>query len=126
MAKIGRPTRLIAYDTDINIAARARAARRRSSGSCARARSSTPRIIAVVGGIMLYTLATRDSHGISVIHDRNPIFVRLSDGAMRNAYTMRIAQQAAGDARSFALGVDGLPGAQRRGRRRAAARRTAA
>jgi len=26
--------------------------------------------------IMLYTLATRSSEGISVIHDRNPIFVR--------------------------------------------------
>ena len=39
---------------------------------------------------MLYTLATRDSEGISVIHDRNPIFVRLADGAIRNAYTVRI------------------------------------
>ena len=47
-------------------------------------------IIAIAGGIMIYALATRDSEGISVIHDRNPMFVRLSDGAIRNAYTMRI------------------------------------
>ena len=50
-------------------------------------------IIAIVGGVMLYTLATRDSEGINVIHDRNPIFVRLSDGALRNAYTMRIVNK---------------------------------
>ena len=47
-------------------------------------------IIALVGGVMLYTLPTRDSEGVSVIHDRNPMFVRLSDGALRNAYTIRI------------------------------------
>ena len=37
--------------------------------------------------------ATRDSEGISVIHDRNPMYVRLSDGAMRNAYTIRIVNK---------------------------------
>ena len=60
-------------------------------------------IIAVVGGIMLYTLATRDSEGISVIHDRNPMFVRLSDGAMRNGYTIRILNKQLKQ-REFALG----------------------
>ena len=42
---------------------------------------------------MLYTLATRDSEGISVIHDRNPMYVRLSDGALRNGYTIRIVNK---------------------------------
>jgi polyferredoxin len=64
-------------------------------------------IIAVVGGIMLYTLATRSSEGISVIHDRNPMFVRLSDGEIRNGFTVRILNKAL-VARDFALTVDGL------------------
>ncbi|MGA8997356.1 MAG: FixG Ig-like domain-containing protein, partial [Pseudolabrys sp.] len=65
-------------------------------------------IIAVVGGIMLYTLATRDSEGISVIHDRNPMYVRLSDGALRNGYIIRIVNKQL-KYRDFIVSVDGLP-----------------
>ena len=39
---------------------------------------------------MIYALATRSNDGVSVLHDRNPLFVRLSDGSLRNAYTVRI------------------------------------
>jgi polyferredoxin len=65
-------------------------------------------IVVTVGGMMIYTLATRDSEGISVIHDRNPMFVRLSDGSLRNAYTIRIANKQLKH-RDFILSVDGLP-----------------
>ena len=66
-------------------------------------------VIAVVGGVMmLYTLATRESEGISVIHDRNPMFVRLSDGAMRNGYTIRIVNKQLRQ-RDFILAFNGLP-----------------
>ena len=64
-------------------------------------------VIALVGGVMLYALATRQEQAISVIHDRNPMFVRLSDGALRNAYTVRILNKTL-EPRSFALTVDGL------------------
>ena len=57
---------------------------------------------------MLYTLATRNSEGISVIHDRNPMFVRLSDGELRNGYTVRILNKSL-EPRRFMLTVDGLP-----------------
>ena len=57
---------------------------------------------------MLYTLATRDSEGISVIHDRNPMFVRLSDGSLRNGYTIRIVNKQL-KSRDFIVAVDGLP-----------------
>ena len=67
-----------------------------------------PPIIAIAGGIMLYMLATRDSEGISVIHDRNPMYVRLSDGALRNAYTIRIVNKQL-KYRDFIISVDGLP-----------------
>ena len=107
MAKIDRPPRLIAYDTDVNI-------RRRGEGKQALYRPIRPRtlfyaaIIGVVGAVMLYTLATRNSEGISVIHDRNPMFVRLSDGELRNGYTVRILNKSL-EPRQFVLTVDGLP-----------------
>jgi len=107
MAKLGRTTGLIAYDTDINI-------KRRMEGKQAFFKLVRWRtvlyaaIIAIAGGIMIYTLATRDSEGISVIHDRNPMFVRLSDGALRNGYTIRIVNKQL-KSRDFILSVDGLP-----------------
>ena len=73
-------------------------------------------IIALVGGMMTFTLATRSAQAISVIHDRNPVFVRLSDGAIRNAYTVRISNKRAETARVHA---------QHLGSRRLAARRGA-
>jgi cytochrome c oxidase accessory protein FixG len=108
MAKIGRPPRLIAYDTDVNV-------KRHAEGLAPEYRFARVRtllyvaIIAAVGGIMTYTLVTRQAQGLSVIHDRNPIFVRLSDGALRNAYTVRISNKRS-DRREFALSLSGLPG----------------
>jgi cytochrome c oxidase accessory protein FixG len=107
MEKLDRPTGLIAYDTDMNI-------KRRMEGGTAvvnwlRLRTVLyAAVIAVVGGVMLYVLATRDSEGISVIHDRNPMYVRLSDGALRNAYTIRIVNKQL-KYRDFIISIDGLP-----------------
>jgi cytochrome c oxidase accessory protein FixG len=107
MKKIGRAPRLIAYDTDLNI-------KQRIEGGKAFYKPVRMRtvlyaaIIAIVGGIMVYTLATRDSEGISVIHDRNPMYVRLSDGALRNGYTIRIVNKQL-KSRDFIVSVDGLP-----------------
>jgi len=58
---------------------------------------------------MLYTLATRSTIGINVLHERNPLFVQLADGGVRNDYTVRLLNK--GAARSFALDVSGVPGA---------------
>jgi len=107
MTKIGRATGLIGYDTDINI-------KRRLEGKPGFVKIMRMRtvlyaaIIAVCGGIMVYTLATRESEGISSIHDRNPMFVRLSDGAVRNGYTIRIVNKQLRK-RDFILALDGLP-----------------
>ena len=57
---------------------------------------------------MIYNLATRDGEGISVIHDRNPMYVRLSDGALRNGYTIRIVNKQL-KYREFMVAVTGLP-----------------
>lgn len=106
MAKLNRPTRLIAYDTEINI-------KRRAEGKSSifkpiRARTVLyAAIITIVGGLMLYALLTRAPFTVSVIHDRNPIFVKLSDGHIRNAYTVRIANMLTTQ-RAFTLEVEGL------------------
>jgi cytochrome c oxidase accessory protein FixG len=106
MAKIGRPPRLIAYDTDLNI--KLRESGKQPVFKIVRMRTVLyAAIIALVGAIMLYSLATRQIESISVIHDRNPVFVRLSDGELRNGYTVRILNKAL-ETRAFALTVEGL------------------
>jgi cytochrome c oxidase accessory protein FixG len=105
MRKLGRPTGLIGYDNDINI-------HRRQAGELPIYRIIRPRtiiysaLITVVGGIMLYTLATRSLLGLSVLHDRNPVAVKLSDGAIRNAYTLRLLNKR-GFERVIAIDIDG-------------------
>ncbi|MCP8940848.1 cytochrome c oxidase accessory protein CcoG [Alsobacter sp. SYSU M60028] len=109
MKEIGRPTGLIGYDTDINIACRA-------SGKPTVRKVVRPRtilyaaVIGTVGAIMLYALLTRPTMDLSVLHERNPLFTRLSDGSVRNDYTVRLLNKRPID-RSFELGISGLPGA---------------
>jgi len=106
MGKLNRPSRLIAFDTDLNIKARLEG--KQPFYRLIRSRTLLyAAIIVVVGGAMLFELATRDSEGISVIHDRNPMYVRLSDGALRNAYTIRIVNKQL-KYRDFIVSVDGL------------------
>jgi cytochrome c oxidase accessory protein FixG len=108
MEKIGRPQRLIAYDTDLNIKRRQRG--ENSIYNVVRARTILyVALIVVVGGAMMLTLAMRHNEAISVIHDRNPLFVRLADGAVRNAYTIRIINKRR-ETREFRLSVAGVSG----------------
>lgn len=110
MVKLGRPTGLIAYDTEANC-------RRRAEGQPPRQRILRPRTIAYgllvagIGGFMLTTLATRSFTGMNVLHDRNPLFVTLSDGGIRNGYTVRVINKRP-FARDLTLAVEGLPGAR--------------
>jgi len=107
MTRIGKPTGLIAYDTDENI-------QRRIDGKepvyeIVRVRTVVyAAIIAFIGAIMLFALLTRDFAGINVLHDRNPIFVTQSDGSVRNGYTVRLLNKRA-HARHFMLHVEGMP-----------------
>ena len=63
-------------------------------------------MIAAVGAIMLYALLTRTLLDINVLHDRNPVAVKLSDGSIRNAYTVRLLNKRGFD-RVIAIDVDG-------------------
>ncbi|QFU16110.1 cytochrome c oxidase accessory protein CcoG [Microvirga thermotolerans] len=110
MAKIGRAPNLIAYDTDMNVQARI-------EGRPETRRIVRPRtilyagLIVTVGAIMLVSLAMRHTTDLSVMHDRNPLFVRLSDGSIRNGFTIRVANKNL-EERRYALEVEGLPDAR--------------
>jgi cytochrome c oxidase accessory protein FixG len=110
MEKVDRPTRLIAYDNDINSV-------RRAEGRAPIYRIVRPRtliyagIIAMAGSIMLYALLTRDYLDVSVRHDRNPLFVALSDGSIRNAYGVHLLNKRTVPA-AIELDVEGLPNAE--------------
>ena len=110
MRKLGREERLIAYDTDVNIA-------RRIEGKGNVFRPVRFRtilytvLILGISGLMAGKFMTRADASLAVIHDRNPLFVALSDGGIRNAYTVRFANMAPRD-RVFTLLVQGLPGAK--------------
>lgn len=111
MRKIGKPERLIGYDTDINIERRAR-------GEAAVYKFLRPRtliyvvLIVLAATIMGWRLSTRATMGINVIHDRNPQFVINSDGSVRNGYTVRLLNMNP-ETRLFQLEVTGLPAGSR-------------
>ena len=106
MDKIGLPHGLIAYDTEANIT-------RRMRGEKARYRFVRPRtmlyaaVIAIVGLLMVFGLATRETVELDVIRDRNPDFVTLADGAVRNGYTIKLMNRA-DISRDFILDFGGL------------------
>ena len=106
MMRVERPSALIAYDTDANVL-------RRAKGEGAHFRFVRPRTIAyavvlgIVSLIMLGALVTRSTIDLDVIRDRNPNFVTLADGSVRNAYTLKLMNRA-DRPRDFYLTLDGV------------------
>jgi len=106
MGRIGQPLRLIAYDTEANIL-------RRQVGKPVQYRFARPRtilygaVLVAVAAVMLLTLTFRHTLDLDVIRDRNPDYVRLADGAVRNAYTLKLMNRS-GEARDLRLSVSGI------------------
>ncbi len=67
-------------------------------------------VVAVIGLAMLVVLMLRDRLDISVLHDRNPVFVMLSDGSVRNGYTIKILNMLP-QPRTFILTLADFPNA---------------
>ncbi len=63
-----------------------------------------------IGLVMLYALLHRERLDITVQNDRNPQFVELSDGSIRNGFTIKILNMEQRP-RSFVLSIEGIPGA---------------
>ncbi|TNE34843.1 MAG: cytochrome c oxidase accessory protein CcoG [Alphaproteobacteria bacterium] len=64
-------------------------------------------ILALVGSIMLIALISRSVLDVNVIRDRNPLFVTLSDGSVRNGYTVKILNKLH-ETRHYEITVGGL------------------
>jgi cytochrome c oxidase accessory protein FixG len=110
MAKIGRPADLIAYDS----LARSQA---RGQGRSLALRLLRPRtliyaaLLVTAAAIMLFALLMRSGVELSVLPDRAPVFVRLSDGSIRDGYTVKVSNKTRED-RRYALGIEGQPAAK--------------
>ena len=106
MDKIGRPRKLIAYDSFTNLKAE-------SHGDRVPYRLIRPRtmlyaaIFTLVASVMLYGLLTKAVLEVNVVPDRNPLFVEVSGGGIRNGYTVRILNKKHGE-HKFAISVTGL------------------
>jgi cytochrome c oxidase accessory protein FixG len=123
MQKVGKPQGLISYTTlrDYN-AHRAEAARCGRADATAHQRTigvshiARPRTLiylglwSLIGVYMLFMLGTRDQLDINVLPDRNPLFVTLSDGSIRNGYTLKILNMLP-EPRTFTVSVEDLPAA---------------
>ncbi|HEY9219244.1 MAG TPA: cytochrome c oxidase accessory protein CcoG [Phenylobacterium sp.] len=109
MLKLGRPTGLIGYDTDAAVAARA--AKAQPAYKLVRPRTLYYGVaLALVGGAMLWGLLTRPSLDLHVLRDRNPTFVRLKDGSIRDGYTLKIANRSF-TTQQVEIRFDGVAGA---------------
>ena len=92
MTKVGRPTGLIGYDTDDAI--KARMALETPVYRLIRPRTILYAVaMAAVALVMLYALLGRAELDITAQHDRNPLYVTLSDGSIRNSYTLRVSNK---------------------------------
>lgn len=65
----------------------------------------------LVGLGLLYALLTRDRLQVNVLADRNPQFVVLSDGSIRNGYTVKLLNMIP-EPRMITVTLEGLPGAE--------------
>ena len=113
MAQIDRPRGLIDYVTSED-------AEREQAGKPATPVLKTlfrPRTIAYfmvwagIGLALLFALGSRTRLDISAQHDRNPLFVRMSDGSVRNAYTVKLRNMESRP-RSVTVTMDGAPDAR--------------
>lgn len=93
MKQVDRPVGLIAYDTDIAVAARAKG---QSAPPVRLIRSRTVLyavLMLVIGALMTFGLMTRASFEVSILSDRSPPFVQLSNGDIRNGYTLKFVNK---------------------------------
>ena len=110
MDKVGRPRGLIAYDTFVNLDASAH-------GTRAPLRLVRPRTI-FYAGLLAFVLALmtggwllRSEMDVGVVRDANPDYVRLSDGRIRNGYTLKLLNKLH-DERRVRITLEGVPGGQ--------------
>ncbi|WP_440639359.1 cytochrome c oxidase accessory protein CcoG [Bradyrhizobium sp. PUT101] len=106
MAKLGRPRGLIDYESWTNI-------ERGRSKEASRNHLLRPKTIGLaaacvaLAGTIGVAFGTKTTATLSVQHDRDPVAVRLSDGSVRNAYTVKLLNKSA-SAHRYTLSVGGI------------------
>ncbi|MCB2099334.1 MAG: cytochrome c oxidase accessory protein CcoG [Rhodobacterales bacterium] len=109
MDKFNLPRNLITYDSEANQVAR-------SKGEPTQTKLIRPRtilyvvVLSIVMAVMAWSLSSRSRLEVNIQRDRAPLFVTLSDGAIRNGYTYKILNMERQD-KTFELTVLGLKGA---------------
>jgi len=110
MEKVGRPLGLIRWDTF---------ARQQARETRAPLPIWTPvrmrtilyaTLLGIVAAVMVTVFLMRSDADLTVQRDRSPNFVMLSNGDVRNSYTVKISNKSR-ESRNFRLAVRGLPGA---------------
>jgi polyferredoxin len=100
---------LIAYESDAAVAALAR-------GEPVTHAFVRPRtiyyaaVLSTVAGFMIWGLTTRSAVVLEALRDRNPTFVRLHDGSVRNGFTLKIDNRSF-ERRKMQISLLGLAGA---------------
>jgi cytochrome c oxidase accessory protein FixG len=110
MVRVGRPKGLIAYDTE---AAEAdRACGRKPKYQFVRSRTIYYGVtLTLVSGLMAWGLSTRSPVVFEALRDRNPTFVMMHDGSVRNGFTLKIDNRSF-ERREFHVSFAGIAGAQ--------------
>ncbi len=109
MGKIGRPKGLIAYETVAKQEAKAKG--QHEMHRFVRSRTLLyAGVLGLVGLIMLGVWLNRTTLEVNVLRDRNPPFVTLSSGGVRNGFAVKILNKLH-EPRTFSLAARGLAGA---------------
>jgi len=123
MRKLDRPQGLVAFETLANLAASQAATAgmapgpaRLDAGMAARRmpRLLRPRVLMYAGvlslvvAVMAGAFLLRETLGMAVLRDRAPLFVELSDGGVRNGFTIKLLNKTR-EAGRFALSLQGAP-----------------
>ncbi len=108
MVRVGRPRGLISYDTDAAVAQRA--CGKKATYHPIRARTLYYGFaLALVTGIMAWGFSQRSPVVFDVLKDRNPTYVRLHDGAIRNGFVIKLANRTF-ERHTFTISLTGLTG----------------
>ncbi|MBF0356318.1 MAG: cytochrome c oxidase accessory protein CcoG [Alphaproteobacteria bacterium] len=106
MDRFKLPRGLITYDSVAN-------QKSRSIGEKPQSHLLRPRtmiyagVLVIVSVVMAYSLSTRDRLKLNVLHERAPLFSRLSDGGVRNGYTLKILNMVRVN-REIAFEIEGI------------------
>lgn len=125
MDKVGRPRGLVALDTLVHMQKAEAAAcgvppgpARHGLGEAATAdrRIVRPRtliyagVLALISLVMLVAFLARSTTELSVLRDRAPVYILLSDGTVRNNFTLKVWNKSYAEP-VYRLSVEGVPGA---------------